>query len=229
MKISKRLVRVAKMVTPGNKVTDIGTDHGYVPIYLIKNRLAEYVIAMDVNQGPLKRAKDNIKEYGYEDYIETRLSNGFEKIKPNEADIAVIAGMGGELIKKILIQGKEVVDELDELVLSPHSEADVVRRYIHEAGFMIINEEMLIDEGKFYTIIKCVKGSEKKYSESEYKYGAILLSKKDEVLKEFLLYKLNKYKVIKKHIEEEKNDKSVGRLNEIETEIKEIESILAEI
>lgn len=226
MKISKRLIQVANTVTPGNKVTDIGTDHGYVPIYLIKNKLADYVIAMDVNIGPLKRAEENIKEYGYGDYIETRLSNGFEKIKPKEADVAVIAGMGGELIKKILIQGKDVVDELKELVLSPHSEVDVVRKYLHESGFRIVNEEMLIDEGKFYSIIKAEKGIDKEYSETEYKYGAVLIEKKDVILEEFLLNKLNKYKVIQKHIKEEKSKKSLERLNEIEVELKEIEGIL---
>lgn len=226
MKISKRLIRVANTVTPGNRVVDIGTDHGYVPIYLIKNNLAKYVIAMDINKGPLKRADENIREYGYENYIETRLSNGFEMIKSNEVDIAVIAGMGGELIKNILMNGKNIVNDLKEIVISPHSEIDIVRKYLHSVKFKIVSEEMLIDEGKFYTIIKAVKGKDKEYSEIEYKYGAILIQEENMVLKEFLVNKLNKYELIKKRIQQEKTQNSNERLKEIESEIKEIKGIL---
>lgn len=226
MKISNRLIEVSKYVTPGYRVADIGTDHGYVPIYLMDNKLATYVIAMDVNQGPLKRAELNIRENGYEDVIETRLSNGFEKLNVLETDVAVIAGMGGELIKKILIEGKEVVDSLKELVISPHSDIDIVRKYLHEIGFRIICEKMLIDEEKFYTIIKVQKGKDKDYSEVEYKYGAILLDNKDLILKEFLMNQLNKYILIEKRLMNEKTDNSICRLKQIKEDIQEIKGIL---
>lgn len=226
MKISNRLIEVSKCVTKGYRVSDIGTDHGYVPIYLMDNKMATYVIAMDVNEGPLKRAETNIIENGYEDYIETRLSNGFEKLNVGEVDIAIIAGMGGELIKKILIEGKEVVDSLKELVLSPHSDIDVVRKYLHQIGFRIIDEKMLIDEEKFYTIIKVQKGKDKDYSEVEYKYGAILLNNKDLILKEFLINQLNKYILIEKRLINEKTDNSIRRLEQIRIDMQEIKGIL---
>lgn len=226
MKISNRLIEVSKCVTPGYRVADIGTDHGYVPIYLMDNKLASYVIAMDVNKGPLERAEINIRENGYEDVIETRLSNGFEKLNVGETDIAVIAGMGGELIKKILIEGKEVVDSLNELVLSPHSDIDAVRKYLHEIGFRINYEKMLIDEEKFYTILKVQKGKDKDYSEVEYKYGAILLDNKDLILKEFLTNQLNKYILIEKRLINEKTDNSIMRLKQIQNDIQEIKGIL---
>lgn len=242
MKLSKRLMEVAGFVTPGYTVSDIGTDHGYVPIYLIENGLADRVIAMDINRGPLMKAKQNISERGLADRIELRLSNGFEKLSAGEADIAVIAGMGGELIKRILINGQAVVNQLKELVLSPHSEIDVVRRYLHGAGFKIVKEKMLVDEGKYYTIIKAVRGKDRKYTEAEYRYGALLIEEKSEVLQEFLENKRNKYvRIIEKieqgmseqRTEELKNEYqdfgSVKRLAQIREEMAEIEETLGKL
>ena len=98
MKISERLKEIASMVTTGNTVADIGTDHGYVPVYLCKNNISNHIIAMDINEGPLKIARQNIKRAELEDKVDIRQSAGFENIKPGEADTAIIAGMGGELI-----------------------------------------------------------------------------------------------------------------------------------
>lgn len=229
MKISNRLKRVACNVTLGYRVADIGTDHGYVPIYLVENQLAVHVIAMDINEGPLKRANENIRNSHLESFIETRLSNGFEKLSYGEADIAVIAGMGGELMKSLLKNGAHVVSGLEELVLSPHSEIHVVREYIRCIGHKIVNEEMLVDEGKYYTIIKTHKGQEDTYSATEYKYGKILIDRRDVVLMDYLKYKKDKFLSILENFETQKieNDsKSWERYRQIKVEVEEIEGIL---
>lgn len=108
MKLSKRMQAVAAMVSPGNVLADIGTDHGYVPIALVQEHVIPRAIAMDINEGPLERATAHIREYHLESLIETRRSNGVEMLREGEADSILIAGMGGELIIGILTAGEAV-------------------------------------------------------------------------------------------------------------------------
>ena len=102
MELSIRLKTVAEAVTKGNRVADVGTDHGYVPIYLVKNNLSPAGIAMDVNKGPLEKAQEHIREEKIGGKIATRLGNGLAPLEPGETDTVIIAGMGGDLICKIL-------------------------------------------------------------------------------------------------------------------------------
>ena len=105
MELSKRLQAVAAMVTEGNKLVDVGTDHGFLPIYLVKTKKIPKALAMDVNPGPLSRAREHIREYGLDTYIETRLSDGLKKLEPGEGQTLVLAGMGGGLMLRILKEG----------------------------------------------------------------------------------------------------------------------------
>lgn len=228
MKLSPRLQHIAATITPGRRVADIGTDHGYIPIYLMENHLATHVIAMDINPGPLTRAEAHIKASNLQACIETRLSNGFSALHENEADIAVIAGMGGELMKSILENGSHVTGSLKELVLSPHSEIDIVRKFLHTIGFKIINEEMLTDEGKFYTIIKAVKGDDRPYTDMEYKYGALLIENKDKVLWDFLKMRKTKIMNILARLQEEQTENAKAREEQLYKELMEINEILGE-
>ena len=107
MQLSKRLQAVADLVTPGSRLADVGTDHGYVPIWLYEQGIIPSAIAMDLREGPLNRAKENIAVHDLSDGITVRLSDGLEKLLSGEADSIVIAGMGGMLVKKILFPGKE--------------------------------------------------------------------------------------------------------------------------
>lgn len=137
----------------GNVIADIGCDHGFTSITLVKSGAYKKALAMDVRTGPLERAVKNIREAGLADHIETRLSDGFEKLKPGEADASVITGMGGELIESILTAYPDTVKKLDKLILSPQSEAERVRRTIRKLGFGITDEDALYDDGKYYEII----------------------------------------------------------------------------
>ena len=192
MQLSERLKLVAGFVTEGCVVADIGTDHGYIPIYLIKTGKIQKGLAMDIGKGPLKRAEKNIKLYGYEDRIETRLSDGLRELKENEADSIVIAGMGGLLIVNILENGKKVLAAAKELILSPHTEIPLVRRYLIENGYDIVREEMVYDMGKYYTVIKAVHTDNTDirslYDSDEYNYiyGRLLLNEKSSVFMSFI-------------------------------------------
>ena len=155
MKLSKRLQTIADFVKKGAVVADIGTDHAHIPIYLIKNNIISRAYACDINAGPLEKAKENINYYGVKN-IELRLSNGLEKLKTDEADTFIIAGMGGELIIDILDRGQGFFDKKNTFILSPHTKIEEVRNYLLRKGLKILKEDMCIDEGKFYTVMEAV-------------------------------------------------------------------------
>ena len=125
-----------------------------------KNNISPKVIAMDINQGPLDRAKENIIKFGYADKIDVRKSDGLKKLEKNEVDSIVIAGMGGALIVKILSERRDIVASVRELILQPQSEVHKVRLTIEEYGFLITQENMLKEDGKYYVCIKAVPRSE---------------------------------------------------------------------
>ena len=188
MQLSKRLLTAVEMITKGNIVADIGCDHAYTSIYLCKEKIAPKVIAMDVNKGPLIGAKAHIEEAGLIDSISLRLSNGLEKLLPNEVDTVLLCGMGGLLMIKILSDYPEATASVKELILQPQSEVGEVRHFLHKQGYEITKEHMLKEDGKFYVMMRAVKSDEPQQYETEcdYIYGKLLLEEKNEVLLAYL-------------------------------------------
>ncbi len=191
MELSRRLYAVASLVTEGASVADVGTDHGYIPIYLIQQNIASKAIALDINGGPLERARMHIIGYNLKGQIETRLSDGLLAVQPGEVDTMIAAGMGGGLIIRILEDGKEVVESLKEFILQPQSEVWRVRRYLLDHHMNIIDEDMVEEDGKYYPMMKAVHGESPRYAECEYIFGKRLLEKKNPVLEKFLHRELN--------------------------------------
>lgn len=152
MNTSQRIKTITELLLPSEKLLDVGCDHGYVTILAVKNGTAKEAIASDINEGPLERALENIKEEGLEEKICTVLSDGLENISES-FDQMVICGMGGLLIRDILENGREKLTDVHQMILSPHSEAYALRKYLaEETAFGIISETALIDAGKFYSI-----------------------------------------------------------------------------
>lgn len=156
MQISRRLAAVSAMVTSGSIAADIGTDHAYIPIYLVQSGQIAHAIAMDINRGPLERAQEHIMQYGLQDQIETRLSDGLEALLPGEADCFIIAGMGGPLMIRILSDAPEQVDMCRELILQPQSEIRLARAWLEQNDWQIVQEEIIYEDGKFYPMMKAV-------------------------------------------------------------------------
>ena len=230
MQLSQRLSSVASMVTAGNCLADVGTDHGYVPIYLYERNIIPRAIAMDVNKGPLERAALHIAESGMKEAIETRLSDGLTALKPGEADSVVIAGMGGPLIIRILSAHPEVTESLKELILQPQSEISEVRIWLYEQGYEIVEEHMVFEDGKYYPMFKAVKNPEaEKLTDLEYKYGKISVLGEPEVLRAYLVREIaNKQNILQK-LSEETTEKSKGRAMEIKALLAELEEMLSEM
>ena len=146
----KETVSYVKNASSFKVVADVGCDHGYVSIYLVQSGIAGRAIAMDVRKGPLSGAGDNIREYGLSEKIETRLSDGLTALLPGEADALVIAGMGGKLMIRILRDGNPKVLGLKEAILQPQSDIDEFRRFLRSEGYVIADEKIILDEGKYY-------------------------------------------------------------------------------
>ena len=223
MELSRRLHAVAGKVTRGNRLADIGTDHGYIPIYLVSEGICPSAIAMDVNQGPLDRADAHIREYGLSDKIGTRLSNGLERLEASEADSIVIAGMGGALMTDILNGGMHVIESGKELILQPQSEIFKVRHFLHDNGYMIVDEQILKEEGKYYFIIKAVPGQQKYEEEFLYEYGECLLKEKDSLMMEYLEREQKKYHKILEGLAENTSEAALVRSQEVKSCILKLE------
>jgi tRNA (adenine22-N1)-methyltransferase len=186
---------VAAMVTPGGILADVGTDHGYVPIALLQGQKIRGAIAMDINKGPLARARENIEAAHLEDYIETRLSDGLQAMQPGEADTILIAGMGGELMLHILTEGQEACEAASELILQPQSDIRKVREYLREHQYRIVDEDMVCEDEKYYPMMRAIKVDENDVWEKMNEqtkaacdiYGPLLLRNGNPVLRRFLV------------------------------------------
>lgn len=199
-------------------VADVGCDHAFVSMACVERKLADHVIAMDVRKGPLSIADHNITEYGFEKSVETRLSNGFERLEIGEADWAIIAGMGGNLMRQILIDGESHLKHGIGLVLQPQSEQDVVRSYLQTSGYIIVDERFLIEDEKFYTIIKAKKDAEnnREMDMAELLYGPVLIRKKDPLLLRFVELEYEKKKAIYEALKDQDTESARKRCAQLE-------------
>lgn len=230
MQLSKRLLAVSEMVSSGFCLADIGTDHGYIPIYLIEKERIPSAIAMDVNRGPLERARIHIREHGLEECIRIRLSDGLEKLAPGEADTVLIAGMGGMLTIRILEEGRKVLESVRELILQPQSDIREVRAFLEKSGYRIDDENMIEEDGKFYPMMRavwkceksneqCDRGAGAPLTELELRYGPVLLKKNPPVLQKYLERERRLMLRVRDHLLHENGTAAQKRLEEIEAEL----------
>ncbi len=234
IQLSKRLSAAAELVAPGSLIVDVGTDHGFVPIYLIGTKKASHAVAMDVNEGPLTRAKTHVAENGMENSIELRLSDGLKALNPGEADTMICAGMGGLLMMRIISEGDPVSKGIKHMVLQPQSDLFAFREFIAKQGFVIEQEREIFEDGKYYVAmyVNCEKGSENlSYEKAEkmlmdlgcdkacatricHRYGPCLILEKDPVLYKYLRHEAEICdKILLKLSEDEHGDRMRDIMN----------------
>ena len=154
--ISKRLLLCTELITSCDTVADVGTDHGYLPVFLCRSGRIPSALACDINPLPLQSARENIARYGLSDRIEPRLSDGLREVRQTEVDDIVIAGMGGELIRDILSAAPWVKSPDKRLILQPMTHHEDLLKWLFENGFAILRQEAVLDEGKYYTVLSAV-------------------------------------------------------------------------
>ena len=218
MELSKRLQAVADLVSNGVTVADVGTDHGYIPIYLVESGKNKCAIAMDINRGLWTVQKHIFGCTVWGEQIKTRLSDGVQKLQIGECDCVIVAGMGGGLVIKIMEDGEEIFRNLTEFILQPQSEIAKVRQYLCEHNYRIIAEDMVLEDGKFYPMMKVANGSAEEYSTLELRYGKLLLREKHPVLKLFLEKEEKTKEQICRQLRKEEGIHIASRIAELENE-----------
>ena len=182
------------MVREGVVVADIGTDHAYLPSYLILKGIVPRAIACDLRKKPLLNAQESVDRYKLSDKIELRLSDGLDEVKKGEVNDVIMAGMGGTLTADIMARADWLKDPDIHLILQPMTHAEDVRKYLCENGFEILKEDVCKDEGRIYIAINAAyKGIKKDYPDGYEFYG-----KQDPDNELSRLHILKQYKRIKK-------------------------------
>jgi tRNA (adenine22-N1)-methyltransferase len=226
-----RLRVISRMLAGGEVVADIGTDHAYLPICLVREGKFARAVAADVREGPLRAAEEHIRAAGLSERIRTVLSDGLSALDPADIRTVVIAGMGGRLIARLVQEAYAAgkFAELSEILVQPQSEVHLARKALHAAGLRIIGEKMAEDRGKRYLMIRAVPGEER-YAEEEYRYGRLLAARKDPVFYKELTYRIRQLKHVAEALGEpaEEAASREKRREEISTELAFAERMLSE-
>lgn len=244
MQLSNRLQLAAELVGEGYMLVDVGTDHGYIPIALMGRGKISKAYALDIHLGPLERAAVHIRQGGWQDAIIPVQSDGLQGLKAGKIEspaALLIAGMGGRLIISILEKSLDKVGRFERIVLSPHSDVELVRRYLDSIDIHILQEEMLQEDGKFYSFLVCVHKEHKekrdsqaiinqndsKYNteelifQTEYRYGKYLLKNKNAVLFDYLQAQHKTLQQLKMNMTKAAttSDRAKERLEEIQRDL----------
>ncbi|MGM0500979.1 MAG: tRNA (adenine(22)-N(1))-methyltransferase [Bacillota bacterium] len=182
MNLSPRLKKIVSFIDLPTTVADIGTDHAYIPIYLAKYSDCPLIIASDYNQDPYQVAKNNVKQAGVANQVEVRLGSGLTVLNANEVDTAIIAGMGGQTIKKILTANYKLAQQLEKIILQPMAGASSLRKWLVDQEFAIIDEGLVQEKEKLYQIIVVEPGKMEVEDEFLLELGPKLITQQDELL-----------------------------------------------
>ncbi|HEX3030857.1 MAG TPA: class I SAM-dependent methyltransferase [Bacillota bacterium] len=155
--LSERLMAIARCIPPGSRIVDVGTDHAYLPIYLVQAGICPTAVAGDVHQGPYQVAVKAVREAGLTDYIAVRKGDGLAVITPGEVEVAIIAGMGGGTIQVILEANPQVAESLTRLVLQPMVDAGPLRGWLLTHGWQLAEEDLVEEDGRIYELVVAVR------------------------------------------------------------------------
>lgn len=218
--INKRLEMIAFKIPDNRSVIDVGCDHALLGIYLVLNKKNIKVIASDINEGPLVKARENIKKYKVEEQVKVKLGNGIDTIEDG-IDTIVISGMGGLNMVGILKYKTHLLKNVSTIVLSPNNYTKEVRREITKLGYYISDEDLVEDKGIIYPVIVFEKGK-KHYRKQDYIYGPVLLKQRSTLFKKYLERELLTKQTILKSMPK----KYIERRIFLKKDIKRLEKLL---
>ncbi len=211
-----RLSVCASFVRKGAALADIGTDHAYLPVWLAKNNIIKSAVAADIRPMPLEHGTENIRKYGCENIVSTRLSDGLDEFSEGEADDIVMAGMGAELIVNIIDRTTWLKNPDLHLILQPMTRAHVLRKYLCENGFEIIEEKACAHGGKNYTVMLAEYSGKKGFFPAYFNYVG-KLPENDPLSREYMAQVLKKLRYKSNGMKHDGKDPS--QLDEIIEEI----------
>lgn len=228
MKITDRLLKIASFVSEGKRIADIGTDHGYIPVYLLNKGVIPFAILADINKGPLENARKEVRHNGLENKTDLRLGSGIEVLEKGEVDEIIIAGMGGALIAELLEAKKEVAHSAEKLILQPMQAQDELRKYLLSNGYEIMEEVLENEDFRIYEIMTARYTGKNNTTEDEiyYEVGEKLLENKNDLFVKFIEKKINTNKSILEKLEGIDSENIISRRCEVEEKIKKLSDMI---
>ena len=216
--LSSRLKAIVGMAPKAKTIADIGCDHGKVAVSLIKDGVAEHVICTDISGPSLSKARKLVEAKRLGHCVSLRVGDGLGVLEVGEADAAVIAGMGGELIADMLCKGRDKAP--DTLVLSCHTASGLLRKWLLTNGYRIDDEALVFEKRHFYPVIRAVRGDVKSLSDIELEFGPVLLQKKPKTLKFFVRRRIDQTKQIRSRVVKAKAENKKALLEDIDAQIR---------
>lgn len=214
--MDNRLMACSEFVRQNSKVVDVGTDHAYLPCFLAINTNIKSIIACDVNEKPLKMAQRTVLYNNLQDKIKLILSNGLKKISTDEADDIIIAGMGGELILRIILECDWTKDNSKHFILQPMTQVPFLRRELYKNGFKILKEKAVYENKHYYTVMLCKYCGIKKEISEEFSIVGLLGNDDNILSKEYCKFQINKIKKIVLGLTKSKNKQDeIKRYNKL--------------
>lgn len=225
LKITPRMLAIMNMVEKGSRLADVGTDHGIIPVVLVLNGKVNKVVASDISYKSLEKAVRIIKKYGLDMYIDARVGYGLEVLAPYEVDNVIIAGLSGKQIAEILEKSPHIAKEIKRFILQPVQHSDYLRKWLVTNSYKIIDEDLVIENDKFYQIIVARKGKQLISDDIFYEIGPKLFEKKHPLLKKFINGKILKTKKIIENLENSNHPENIKKIEFLLQKLKKYEVI----
>lgn len=228
MKLTNRLLKIASLVSENKRVADIGTDHGYIPVYLLNEKKIDFAILADINKGPLENARSEVRKNKLEDKVDLRLGSGIEVLKKDEVDEIIIAGMGGILISDLLEANKDVAHSVDKLILQPMQAQEELRAYLLNNGYEILDECLEKEDFRIYEIIVAKYTGKNTPVEDKiyYEVGKKLIENNDKLLGEFIDNKIKKYNNIIDKLGNKESEAVISKRNLANERIEKLKKLI---
>ncbi|MGI6030853.1 MAG: tRNA (adenine(22)-N(1))-methyltransferase [Eubacteriales bacterium] len=222
-KLTPRLELLARSVPQGSIAADIGTDHGYLSIWLAASGVCPTVYASDVNEGPIARARDNICKYGLEDRVFALRADGLQGVEQKPVTAIIIAGMGGELIARILEESSLAKRPEVTLLLQPMTSQPELKAYLCTHGYRVEEERVCREEEKFYTVLRVRRGTEPHPEEVYRHIGWHVLHSREPQVREYLRFQRRRYARMEEGLE--KSGRDERRLELIRQVLKQLDQV----
>ena len=229
MRLTPRLQAIADKVPPGSVVADIGSDHAYIPLYLLTHRLVTHVIVSDNKRGPLQAARDTLELFNCAKAADLRLGDGLSVLHPEDKVSAVVlAGMGGETICSILGRGQGILAPGMRLILQAMTDTGLVRSWLVENGFSIVEEDIAQEGDSFYEIVVAQKdGQVKEYDPHLLAVGPLLVAQRHPLLKPMLEQRVKRLRRAAANAGKSSSEAAQRRSKMLMARIKSLEEVLA--
>ncbi len=225
IRLNTRLQAAAELVLADQPVADIGTDHGYLPLYLVANGICPKAIAADKSAPSCMKAKGLTVQAGYQELVDIRVGDGLQVLQAGEVATVVMCGMGGRLMIDILDGAPAVLAKLQRLVLQPQKHTDLLRQWLVAHGWKIVAERMAFDGGFYYVVLAAEPGDMRLTAE-EAVYGPCLLRELPQLFGDYLRFKQHSLCLVLAELRDSEGKKVHQRIRQVEQEADEIQRIL---